>query len=604
MLFKSLFTAILIASFMILNGCGDSSTPVPKKPKPTSDVLFLDQGLSEKDRLAFYFLSQGSQLLPYTWFLALETSNDQTLFRSDTNMLALGYIPHAKTPGKNPDGLPIGFVKNNDWKTVSYAIKKEFLGTDYDTNKYPPTSVWLGFTCANCHTSEINYQGRKIRIDGGSSHTDHQVFLEQLVAALQASTRSFDKMTRFAKKVLKTKWNQEKQDELQQQVEAYTVVLKNLYDQNKTTLHYGPGRLDAFGSIFNRILVTGLEIPGNHFPSNAPVSYPFLWDTPYLDWVQYNSSAGNPIARNVGEVLGVYAHMKLQGTPETGQFSSTANIKKLDRLESYVEQLKAPPWPNSVLGDIDSNKAALGKQLYAQNCVQCHYIRDADGNFPMTTENKDLQGNKSSVQFIKTNSKMPLAKLGTDPQMVQNILKYSVDPGVLRTKLSPEDQQKEKIARVIVLKVAVRAVITRKLLEMGLSEKEFKALAFRLSGQRTPPFVDPPLSIISTYKARPLNGIWATAPFLHNGSIPNLYQLLLPAEQRVITFRVGSKEFDPVKVGFVTDKGFEFDTTLLGNLNSGHSGPLFTQGKTEEDSYKDFTDKERMALIEYMKTLN
>jgi hypothetical protein len=236
--------------------------------------------------------------------------------------------------------------------------------------------------------------------------------------------------------------------------------------------------------------------------------------------------------------------------------------------------------------------------------VQCHYIRDKNGSFPMTIENKDPQGNKSSVQFIKTNSEMSLVKLGTDPQMVQNILKYSVDPGVLRAILSPEDQQKEKVARVTVLKAAVRAVIKRKLSEMKLSEQELKTLAFRLSGQRTPPFVSPPLSIISTYKARPLNGIWATAPFLHNGSVPNLYQLLLPAELRETTFRVGSNQFDPVNVGFVTDKGFEFDATLLGNLNSGHSGPLFTQGKMEEGSYKDFTDTERMALIEYMKTLN
>ena len=190
MLFKSPFVAILIASYMTLSGCDNSqkptnkpisSTPVAtKKPTPKNEVRFLDQGLSKEDRLACYYLSQGSQLLPYAWFIGLETSDNQTLFKSDSNMQALGYIPHEKDSGKNPDGLPIGFVKNDDPATVSVSfmrdrdIKKEFLGPDYDTKQYPPTNAWLGFTCANCHTSEISYQGRKIRIDGGSSHSDHQ----------------------------------------------------------------------------------------------------------------------------------------------------------------------------------------------------------------------------------------------------------------------------------------------------------------------------------------------------------------------------------------------------------------------------------------------
>ena len=52
------------------------------------------------------------------------------------------------------------------------------------------------------------------------------------------------------------------------------------------------------------------------------------------------------------------------------------------------------------------------------------------------------------------------------------------------------------------------------------------------------------------YKARPLNGIWAVAPFLHNGSVPNLYLLLSPQSERPKTFWAGSKQFDPVKVGY------------------------------------------------------
>ncbi len=48
------------------------------------------------------------------------------------------------------------------------------------------------------------------------------------------------------------------------------------------------------------------------------------------------------------------------------------------------------------------------------------------------------------------------------------------------------------------------------------------------------------------YKGRPLNGIWATAPYLHNGSVPNLDALLQPAAKRPASFSIGVRTFDPV----------------------------------------------------------
>ncbi|HEX2610244.1 MAG TPA: di-heme-cytochrome C peroxidase, partial [Gemmatimonadales bacterium] len=96
------------------------------------------------------------------------------------------------------------------------------------------------------------------------------------------------------------------------------------------------------------------------------------------------------------------------------------------------------------------------------------------------------------------------------------------------------------------------------------------------------------------YRARPLNGIWATAPYLHNGSVPNLWQLLQPESQRVKEFYVGSRQYDPVHVGFETSRSTDttrLDTTLTGNSNSGH-----TYGTQ-------LTDAQKWDLIEYMKGL-
>jgi mono/diheme cytochrome c family protein len=99
------------------------------------------------------------------------------------------------------------------------------------------------------------------------------------------------------------------------------------------------------------------------------------------------------------------------------------------------------------------------------------------------------------------------------------------------------------------------------------------------------------------YKARPLEGIWATAPYLHNGSVPTLYDLLQPVERRPATFLVGTRAFDPKKVGYDTAPGasgnsFTFDTSLPGNANKGH---VYGVGA--------LTEAQRLQLLEYLKTL-
>jgi hypothetical protein len=93
------------------------------------------------------------------------------------------------------------------------------------------------------------------------------------------------------------------------------------------------------------------------------------------------------------------------------------------------------------------------------------------------------------------------------------------------------------------------------------------------------------------YKARPLNGVWATAPYLHNGSVPTLAALLTPPAERK-AFHVGSRRFDPVNVGYVSDPEHPlFDPREHGNSNLGH------------DFGTDLTTPEKLDLIEYLKSL-
>ena len=102
------------------------------------------------------------------------------------------------------------------------------------------------------------------------------------------------------------------------------------------------------------------------------------------------------------------------------------------------------------------------------------------------------------------------------------------------------------------------------------------------------------------YMALPLDGIWARAPYLHNGSVPNLHALL--TGDRPAQFYRGNTAFDQVKLGFVSDKAVPgaaiFDTTKSGNTNTGHTGPTFLGDVDWKHDTCATTD-----LIEYMKTL-
>lgn len=113
------------------------------------------------------------------------------------------------------------------------------------------------------------------------------------------------------------------------------------------------------------------------------------------------------------------------------------------------------------------------------------------------------------------------------------------------------------------------------------------------------------------YKARPLEGIWATPPFLHNGSVPNIYQLLSPVSERAEKFFVGRREYDPVTLGYDTTplskSGFWFDTRLEGNLNTGHefrAGYVpYKPGNPPQYGVigPELTPDERWQIIEYLK---
>ncbi len=102
------------------------------------------------------------------------------------------------------------------------------------------------------------------------------------------------------------------------------------------------------------------------------------------------------------------------------------------------------------------------------------------------------------------------------------------------------------------------------------------------------------------YANMPLDGVWLRAPYLHNGSVPTLRDLLEPAAKRPQMFYRGYDVYDAQNVGFVSTvaeeqgrKFFRFDTSVVGNSNAGHEGPAYGTDLPAED---------KAALLEYLKT--
>ncbi|QEF98301.1 hypothetical protein Mal15_23530 [Stieleria maiorica] len=571
------------------------------------EPIYLDQGWDAEQREEFYFTAQGSQLIPFKWFLQLERADSEELFRHNSNLSRFGFIT-TEPSKRNPEGLPVGFVRDgvdpvaSDFmglksvqrsviaKATRFEVKKAYLGAGFDEKYYPrEQESWFGFTCAACHTHQIRYQGATVRIDGGSTQADVESFLRELGRALQATCEDDQKLERFAIAVGRREYDLH---EFKKEVQQISSAVNQLVQRNKAKHPYGYARLDAFGAILNAVCETALSEPENHRSSDAPVSYPSLWNTPEYSYVQWNASAPSAEARNVGEVLGVFGTYTLAAGPT--QFDSTVRLGNLVRLEhELIKNLKSPDWPEAVLGPLDDAKVAAGRILFRKNCESCHAVR-VDGDF--------VRNDQGRIP-VRSNT---LTEIQTDSQFLKNL---NPQDTILAGGLQDLLGGAIRVPRASMLGAAVREIISNR------SRAEMIDVRPLQPGPQDPPHPD---GVGSGYIARPLEGIWASAPYFHNGSVPNLYETLLPASERSSTFWVGNTEFDSVNVGFVTDRseiGSEFrvcDQTgqpIVGNSNAGHEGhganesEGFTQ-TFENGQWRDFSDEERYALVEYMKSLS
>ena len=583
----------------------DFHVKLVEHPKPKKTV-WLDQGIAKEKLSWFYHADQGTRTFgfPYEWLMALEQPTipwllftEVDLFSDTAYLERYGFIPDTIIPSKKV--LPIGFAQGGPMLDPTGAPWKN------PRNKQDMTGV--GLTCAGCHTGSFTYKDTAVVIDGGPALTDLFKMKQGMGVALVLTRYLPGRFNRFAERILGPDATLDDRETLKNQIDQVLGQYKKVKDLEERvasqSLLEGYGRLDALNRIGNQVFSIDLNKPENYAGSSAPVHYPRIWNTPWFDWVQYNGSIMQPMVRNAGESLGVSAELNLTDASKD-VYKSSVNIKSLDEMEQMIKGnnppnakdgfsgLKSPKWPGDILPPIDQKLAAQGAELYKTHCQECHRP-------PVTNEafydfnNKDWWTKNLIGEAVLKVENIPISHIGTDPAQAADMANRTVATpaslGIRETSFA--------LALGAVVEKTVNYIYDQKKPPMNAAERQTANGNMKNELRKD-----------IAYKVRPLNGVWATPPYLHNGSVPTVEALLGPPEDRPKKFYLGSREYDPVNLGYKFDKitnGFEFDTSIRGNWNTGHE---FRKEYSKDKEIKGvigpaLSPADRKALIEYLKTL-
>jgi hypothetical protein len=300
---------------------------------------------------------------------------------------------------------------------------------------------------------------------------------------------------------------------------------------------WGPGRTDTFNP--NKVL---FNFPLDRIDArerNAAVDFPSIWLQQPRQGMQLHWDGNNIMSeeRNKNAAFG------------TGTTPPTIDLQAIDRIQQWLLTLEPPKYPLP----IDATLAANGEEIYGEYCAGCH------GDNGRTFAPPDHDTSRECLQS-------PL----DDAQLYQ--------PRVGR--LTPID-------------------------EIGTDRHRLDSFSYALAVQLGTIYAGYPWRYCHYrktfgYANAPLDGVWLRAPYLHNGSVPTLHDLLEPVSARPQTFYRGDDVYDPIRGGFqstVAERDgrqfFVYDTRLPGNSNAGHEGRRFGT---------ELTGEQKRAVVEFLKT--
>lgn len=517
----------------------------------TPRVVTLDQGWTPSQSAMVHYTTQGSVLMPAAWVRALRQPDGAPVM-APANLKRLGFLEvDAPKTAANPYGWPIGFTVDRIAGVQTF-----------------------GYTCAACHTAELQYRGTTMFVEGGSPTINLGAFVQQLRAAVLAAANNPTARKRFITQAVAYGYPKARIardfDAAASRADMWLLYTAGL---GGTSTFGGPGRVDALTGIANRIFSYDLDDPHGAIRGVAPTNFPYLWDIWRFDWVQYNGSVRQPMGRNIGEALGVGVRTNFidaagNPNPEATRWASSVRVKNLHVIEDTLAMLRPPVWPSAILGSVDPAQAARGRDLFVQNCAKCHGVSKIAGTSPT----------EWAVHVV------PYQRIGTDPEEV------------LMFAGGRENATKVGLGKNVPAAIAVGTVTgmvqMQAYKDAGITAAEAPAYnGWGRTGHITAP---------CGYKARPLVGVWATPPYLHNGSVPSVFDLL--GDTRPAHPILGNLEYDPRKLGTVQQQTADtmvLDTSKLGNSNAGH---WFTNDASRPGRIGPaLTDAQKYDIIAYLK---
>jgi hypothetical protein len=506
---------------------------------------------------------------------------------------------------------------------------------------------FAGVTCAACHVGELRHDGKAVRVDGAPNMFNLQLFYSQAVDALMAPVSDRGKLWRAFKRLGRQDYGRYgvaapfvrpatlvyysanfllHRDRLDARLELIDVLRVAKARRDPAHPTSGFGRLDAFDGTRNFLFARlrkadqqgNFEVDtANIIKLDAPVRFPTLWsrkasppepveayrDQPGrfppvwgfkdYDWFEWTIDTDTVMERNVTETLGAGATVVLNPTRTAALFESSIPVRNMHQLEWLAYYIDPPRWPAAIFGEIKPDLAAAGEPIFRSRCATCHEYGDdrrtpkgliiLGGMRPEEVGTDATAALRISCPVPNTGALVisPKSYTAEDAQLLKDCA--GVKPGTPFTGYS--------FASTV--KAAVDSIKQKAYADAGIDKAQQEVMEdFARRGSATwrdtlldtrPPY--------GPYAARPLYGIWAAAPYLHNGSVPTLYDLLLPPEQRPKTFALGGREYDPMRLGFAvgtvcSQQDCIVDTTQIGDGNGGHLWGT------------DLAEPDRMALLE------
>lgn len=544
------------------------------------DYVTIDQGWTQAEKNLAYTLDEGSQLMPYRWYLALELAGTKKKFSE--NAKAYGLLP-------TDSGFPIGMSIREDTETETlYGEKK-----------------WVGLNCTACHSGTVSLAGRKVLLQGGQSLFDIQKFEKGILDGIVDTLADQAKLQRFVATLNADGGTLTDANSVRGSLEAFrdefgAWVQRNHHflDKNAKEVAMGPGRMDGVGGATNDLICKLTPRMGNQMiamfvtdekncrSAHPPSSIPHLWGMTEEQFVQWDGSVHASLGRNFGQSTATYAKNWIErDAAGEVRYRSTANIENLAIFEDLYKKLRAPDWSElakqGLVDPLQPDKVGRGEKIYAQNCISCHAVQ------PKFTAPNSF-GNSFWETKIST-----VAEVGTDGQYLDaDQTRRANLPSALSDQFKKAFGESAVDSSNQVKGATFRAFV---LGAMILQSWDANRVAVETRARQTNCRDQGVQQHIVGYKARPLAGVLLTAPFLHNGSVPTLLDLLQPATKRPKSFYVGCDVYDVIKMGYTCDakseNAFLVTTTDGANGNQGHEyGTQLTSG-------------EKADLIEYLKSL-